>query len=717
MGLERAFAFVAALALVSGEACRRPSQGSPDASQAAPLAADDGAAAATPRQFELAELMFDSGLTGGWQDWGWSPREVGPGHPARVRFDNWGGWTLAKPDLAGRYGGIVFRVKAPPGAAEFLQVGVEAQGVTFPRVNVTANHHRDAGDGWSEVFVPMSELDPDDLPFDRFTFRTFRLTSSDWVYIDHVALTKAAADAHQVSLEQVALSVDCSAKATAIAPTIYGINYYPHYTPERQAAQWRLGATARRWGGNTMSTFNWEINAWNTGEDWFYENVGMPSYVEFLKDDATHAMDSAVTVPMTGWVAKDSTSFSFPVSVFGKQDATDAEFRPDAGNGKTRSGKLIPPGPPTRAYVQVTPAFVKKWIGAIREDDAKTGKRSVQMYILDNEPALWNFKHRDVHPDPVTYDELLDRTIAYGTAIREADPDALVAGPAEWGWYGYLYSAKDMAAGAAHKPDRRAHGDVALVEYYLKALAEREAKTGARILDVFDLHAYPQGKDVYSDKVDPETAALRIRQTRMLWDGTYVDESYIKDRIKLLPRMRQWVDENYPGRALSIGEWNFGGEDHMSGGLAAAEALGRFGQFGVTWAFYWAYPPENSPAMWAFRAYRDYDGKGGHFLEWSQPTTSASPGVSLFASRDDSGAHMVLVALNLSPEKAASAHLDVGSCGKVASETVYSYTGGPAGFVPEAHGRDTDSSIVQTLPPYSMTVIDLRLADARSVAK
>jgi hypothetical protein len=78
---------------------------------------------------------------------------------------------------------------------------------------------------------------------------------------------------------------------------------------------------------------------------------------------------------------------------------------------------------------------------------------------------------------------------------------------------------------------------------------------------------------------------------------------------------------------------------------------------------------------------------------------------------------MVLVALNLSPEKAAAAHLDVGSCGKVASETVYSYTGGPTGFAPEAHGRDTDSSIVQTLPPYSMTVIDLRLADARSVAK
>ena len=54
----------------------------------------------------------------------------------------------------------------------------------------------------------------------------------------------------------------------------------------------------------------------------------------------------------------------------------------------------------------------------------------------------------------------------------------------------------------------------------------------------------------------------------------------------------------------------------MSGALATAEALGRFAQFGVTSAFYWTYPPENSPAMWAFRAYRNFDGKGGHFLDW-----------------------------------------------------------------------------------------------------
>ena len=122
------------------------------------------------------------------------------------------------------------------------------------------------------------------------------------------------------------------------------------------------------------------------------------------------------------------------------------------------------------------------------------------MYILDNEPMLWPTTHRDVHPEPTSYDELVTRTIDYGTAIREADPDAVIAGPAEWGWTGYLYSAKDIASGGTSaRPDRRAHGDMPLVAYYLKALAEHEKKTGVRVLDVFDLHSYPAADGVYGD--------------------------------------------------------------------------------------------------------------------------------------------------------------------------------------------------------------------------
>jgi hypothetical protein len=695
------------------------------ASSGTPAPASAPAAAALPTAAadrEIAEVMYDGRLVNGWEDWGWGPRELNTG-PARLRFDNWTGWMLAKPGFSGDYGGVLFRVKLPPGEAEFQQVWLESSGHNFPKVNIGPENHRDLGDGWSEVFVPMSQLNPDSLDFERVAFHTFRKMPADWVLIDKVALTKAKSLPPPIpaydpaSLTRVELSVNCRAKATKISPMIYGVNQYNVFDEKRTAAQWHLGATGRRWGGNASTDYNWLANAWNVGGDWFYEDVSAPAYPDFFKENEDHGMVSVLSVPTVGWVAKDQTSFSFPVTAFGPQQATD-QWRKDAGNGKDKSGKDLSPGPQSRAYVAAPPEFIRKWVEAIRREDEKTGKRSVWMYILDNEPGLWWRNHRDVHPDPLSYDELVQRTIDYGTAIRQADPQAVIAGPAEWGWLNFMYSPKDQAAGDPLRllhPDRRAHGDLPLIEYYLKALAEHEKKTGVRVLDVLDLHAYPTADGVYGDGVDDTLNALRIRSTRMLWDGSYVDESWIKEPIRLIPRMHEWVDKYYPGLGLSIGEWSFGAEVHMSGALAIAEAFGRFGQNGLTSAYYWVYPPDGSPGAYAFLAYRNFDGKGGHFLDWSQPATGSS-NVSVFASRDETGTHLVAILLNESNKDAALGKIDVSSCGTVSSEKGYVYTGRATGFATLPPGTTTPV-LTQVLPPYSITVLDLGLSNPVAVAK
>jgi hypothetical protein len=718
--------------LLAALSCTQSRQGTPQssggnlASPIAPAAAAPPAssspllAAADPANREIAELMYDGKLVNGWEDWGWGPRELNSG-PARLRFDNWAGWMLAKPGFSGDYGGVLFRVKLPPGEEEFQQIWLETNGRNFPKVTVGRENHRDLGDGWSEVFVPMSQLNPDNADFERVAFHTFRKMPPEWILIDKVALTKVKSIPppipayDQASLPRVPLSVKCSAKATKISPMIYGINQYASFDAKRTAAQWLLGATARRWGGNTTSDYNWQVSAWNTGGDWFYEDVQAPAYTDFFKENEEHGMVGVLSVPIMGWVAKDQTSFSFPVSAFGAQEKTD-EWRKDAGNGKDKSGKELTPGPQSRAYVPASPEFVRRWIEAIRQEDQKTGKRSVWMYILDNEPGLWWRNHRDAHPDPVSYDELVQRTIDYGTAIRQADPQAVIAGPAEWGWMNFMYSAKDQASGPlVLHPDRRAHDDLPLIAYYLKALADHEKKTGVRVLDVLDLHAYATEGKVGGDDVDEATAALRIRSTRMLWDGSYVDESWIKQPIRLIPQMHEWVDTYYPGLGLSIGEWNFGAEGHMSGALATAEALGRFGQNGLLSAFYWVYPPDRTPSAYAFRAFRNFDGNGGHFLDWSEPATG-SPNVSIFASRDDSGSHLVAIVLNRSNKEAVIGKVDVSSCGTVTTEKGYIYTGRSSGFA-ALPPPPTTPVISQVLPPYSITVLDLGLSNAVAVSK
>ncbi len=524
----------------------------------------------------------------------------------------------------------------------------------------------------------------------------------------------AARAPRPAAAEGTALSIDCAGPGAPVSPLIYGIAYDPQHDA-RDRHPWALGATARRWGGNPASRYNWELgNAWSTASDWYFENVdftGAPrfTYADFLRADAEHGVATALTVPILGWVAKDTTSYGFSVAEHGAQRSVDP-YRPDAGDGVGRDGKPLLPGPPTRTSVPAPPEWVRRWIEQIRAEDARRGARSVQMYILDNEPMLWNSTHRDVHPEPTTYDELLDRTIRYGSAVRAADPDAVIAGPALWGWPAYFMSAKDVAEGSRRKPDRRAHGDVPLLAWYLQKLREHERATGVHILDVVDVHFYPQAQGVggKGGATDARTAALRIRSTRALWDPTYVDESWIEDSVHLIPRMKQVIAQSYPGLGFAIGEYNFGAEEHISGGLALAEALGRFAEGGVRAAFYWTYPPDRSPAFWAFRAYRDFDGEGGRFLDLSIPAAAAE-GTSIFASRDEAGTHVVAVILNLRPDRAARPTVALPGCGRVARLRWLRYAGGPDGLAPAEGAVSGDAVTLDALPPYSIGVLDLHL--------
>lgn len=668
--------------------------------------------------------IYSGGLKGKWQDWGWARRTLEKDQPAKLDLSEYGGWIVRSSEVPSGASAIAFRFKAPPDVGDFLEVRLgDSEERAFPTVKVAAPHRRSLDEGWEEVVVSMRELNPEALPFDRVVLRAHRRLRPEWVLVDDLALvmassarapTSAAASSGVIldgPVRDALFSVTCDADGTPIDERIYGIAFSPRTTRDDEH-QWALGATARRWGGNPTERFNWQIgNAWNTASDWFFMNVNYVgddawSWRDFLDETRKKGMRTALTVPLLGWVAKDHGSYSFSVKLYGEQQQTEPQRR-DAGNGKTLEGKELPPGPPTRTSMQAPPAFVASWIKEIRAHDDKRGGRSVHTYILGNEPMLWNSTHRDVHPEPVTYDELLERTIAYGTAIRQADPDARIAGPALWGWPAYFYSAADAVAGFRLRPDRRRHGDVPLLEWWLRELKKHEEKTGVRILDAVDVHYYPQG-DIHNDKADEETAARRIRSTRSLWDPRYVDESWIDEPIRLIPRLQEIIASNYPGRDLIIGEYNFGGERHMSGALALAETLGRFGQLGVSEAYYWTYPPSGSPAFWAFRAFRNYDQAGGRFADWSVPA-SAPEGASLFASRTEDGAKVVAIALNFSPNEALDAKVRLRGCSETKAARVFTLSPQKHGLVegPSAFQRNTVRAI---LPPYSVNVVEVTLA-------
>lgn len=685
------------------------------AAQKPPAATAGKRSAATP---QVVLPVYDGGLVGDWQDYGWANRDKSGqklGGPERLDFSEHAGWIIANPKLKGAYGGLVFRLRAPATHGDFLQVRVDSEiADIFPRVKVGPQHRRDQQDGWSEVFVPMSELNPTFAPFDKVVLRAWADVPKAWVEIDGVALTVADEKARKLAEaaatapgKAAAFTVDCRKATHQISPLIYGIAFSAMRELDDDR-QWKLNATARRWGGNPTSRYNWKLgNAWNTAADWYFRNVNYTSrddysWKHFFEANAAHGVKTALTVPLLGWVAKDTKSYSFSTDVYGPQEDVDPDH-PKAGNGKSPSGKPLESPPPTTTSVEAPPRFVADWLAAIAAE-----KHQADLVIYDNEPMLWNDTHRDVHPEPTTYDELLDRTVRYGTAVRKAAPKALLAGPALWGWPAYFHSALDSKVGERLRPDRRRHGDEPLVTWYLKKLAAHEKKTGVRLLDVLDVHFYPQGRGIglgENGDTDADTNARRIRSTRALWDPSYRDESWIAEPIRLIPRMKEWVQSSYPGLRLAIGEYNFGAEKHPSGGVALAEALGRFGQQDLYAAFYWTYPPKDSPAFWAFRAYRDYDGQGAHFLDWSLPT-AAPDGASLFAARDGATTKATLVLVNHSPTEVLEADVALSGCPAVQGQRVFSFAGDPKGLTPVevAPGKPV------RLPAYGITVVELTFA-------
>ena len=86
--------------------------------------------------------------------------------------------------------------------------------------------------------------------------------------------------------------------------------------------------------------------------------------------------------------------------------------------------------------------------------------------------------------------------------------------------------------------------------------------------------------------------------------------------------------------------------------------------------------------------------------------TDETAGVSLFASRDDSGTKMTAILLNLDPDAPVTADVDVSRCGALAAKRVFSYSGNAPAIVEYVAGKDP-KTVSERLPQYSITVLDL----------
>ena len=508
------------------------------------------------------------------------------------------------------------------------------------------------------------------------------------------------------------ITVDAGAGRHLISPLIYGVAFA---SPEQLQA---LNATLNRSGGNGTTRYNWKLNASNHANDYFFESIGETSAVPGESGDTFVAGSKAggaqpmLTVPMLGWVAKLGPNreklAGFSVKKYGPQSKTDP-YMPDAGNGLKPDGKTeVPAGDPNDANTPATPDFQRGWLEHLTTRWGKAAGGGVGWYLLDNEPALWNGTHRDAHPKGATMEEVLADMLAYASMIKSVDPAAKTLGPEEWGWNGYIYSGADEQYGAAHGwngtfPDRAGHGGMDYLPWLLDQVHKHDLKTGKRSLDVFTAHIYPQGGD-FTDDISPKITALRNRSTRALWDPNYTDESWIKAKIMLIPRLKQWVQAYYPGTKTGITEYNWGAEGTMNGATAQADLWGIFGREGLDLATRWTTPAQASPTFKAMQMYRNYDGKKSTFGSISVSDRVPDPDAlaSFAALRQSDGALTVMV-VNKSLSSPTPMALSLSHFASGTSAQAWQLAGGGAiTRLPDA--ALTGSRLDATLPAQSVTL-------------
>ena len=420
----------------------------------------------------------------------------------------------------------------------------------------------------------------------------------------------------------VAVTVDPSANRHPISPLIYGVNFGD--SAQAAAMRWPV----RRWGGNSTTRYSWQDDIANHASDWFFYNIESGPDPGTLPDNsaADHFIDETrqsggealMTVPLIGWTPIDRVRrWGFSLAKYGAQQNTECTVtgfppwcQPDAGNGVEPDGVTeITGNDPHDTSRQIGPDFVIGWMAHIAGRVGTGSQGGVRLFALDNEPALWPYTHRDVHPTPTSYDELWQKTRDYAAAIKAQDPAAQVLGPADWGWCAYFWSALDGCGDGG--PDLAAHGGVHFLEWYLQQVHDYEASNGIRLLDYLDIHYYPQASNVaLSNDESAGTAALRLRSLKSLYDPAYSDESWIGQPVRLIPRMKEWIAARLPGTKLAITEYNWGADDGASSALAQAEALAIFGREGVDLATRWVAPAPDTRNEDAFRLYLDYDGTG-----------------------------------------------------------------------------------------------------------
>jgi hypothetical protein len=530
----------------------------------------------------------------------------------------------------------------------------------------------------------------------------------------------------------VNVTVDVLANRHTISPYVYGGAF-----PKDAATITDSGLTVVRWGGNGASTYNWQLGTSNADNDYYFEDFAFSALNssadsdsrQFIADVKAAGSLPLMTMVMLPWVAQSpETSVTqgetnnyhwvFSVSQDGACSSKVDQYNIDAGiNLKSDCSTTMVASSTqiNRAYYPLlddhtqscpvaTCEYRNDWAAALA---TAFGSTVPHFYDMDNEIDIWGGTHVDVHPNPTAYDELANVYLAEANKLKTWDSQAIRLGPVSCCWYFYWRS----ATGAS---DTSSHGGVDFLPWWLNQVVWSDAVAGARSLDVFDIHAYPDADT--SGLSTTQLKALAVSIYRDWWDPSFPSAAaYIRNggfsiepidsHPFRIPRMRAIVNQAYPGTQFSITEWSaeFNGASDFSTALGDADAYGILGRERVYLSTRWTAPSPSNPNYLALKLYTKYDGTHSFGTTSVSDTNSGDPNLfSSYAALNSAGTTLTVMVLNKDPQNSAQVTF---ALNHFTATSFVSYT--LASTAPTAITASSSQSwsATQTFAPYSATLL------------
>jgi hypothetical protein len=397
--------------------------------------------------------------------------------------------------------------------------------------------------------------------------------------------------------QTITINIDANATRKTISPYIYGKNNNLSDDPGNptKAADWKLMREAglrftREYGGNNGTKYNWRLKL-SSHPDW-YNNVYAHNW-----DYAAKTLQDSMPPTQGMWgfqligKAASTTAANFDDYKYNGSAWWSGVNQNLAGGGtpNTAGGNKAQTEGNSNLYLMnwnadSTTALLDHWFGS---KGLGYDKNKLRYWTMDNEPEIWSGTHDDIMPTQLSAEAFLQSYFAIAKKARMSYPDIKLAGPVpatEWQWYSWN-NAKITANGKSY----------VWLEYFIKRVAEEQAASGLRLLDVIDIHSYPnETKDedilqlhrIYFDTAYVYPGANGVKTTSATgWDNSITKE-FVFERCNRW--LKQYMGANH-GVTFAVSEYGFTNNNANVTATSYASVLGTFADHNVEYftPWYW----------------------------------------------------------------------------------------------------------------------------------